>query len=149
MEVILVQCTHCTQCIQVQQLSPMLAVDSGTATCLIMHSTTIFLCYLREGTGSSNLAYPNFVSLTRRTHHILAHLSVTQSQEKSGSESQRIRLPPRVVVSGCSNCHVMHSADSRRLQVPAPSSSSRLCKQAVSYLPFPAGSYLSIGCMHG
>jgi hypothetical protein len=38
-------------------------------------------------------AYPNFVSLTSGTHHIWAHLSVTQSQEKLGLESQRIRLP--------------------------------------------------------
>jgi hypothetical protein len=46
-----------------------------------------------NGTGSSNLAYPNFVSLTSGTHHVWAHLSVTQSQEKSGLQSQRIRLP--------------------------------------------------------
>jgi hypothetical protein len=45
-----------------------------------------------DGMGSSNLAYPNFVSLTSGTHHIWAHLSVTQSQKKLGLESQRIRL---------------------------------------------------------
>jgi hypothetical protein len=45
-----------------------------------------------NGMGFSNLAYPNFVSLISGTHHIWVHLSVTQSQEKLGLESQRIRL---------------------------------------------------------
>jgi hypothetical protein len=55
-----------------------------------MHS--ILLDQMIVGTGSSNLAYPNFVSLISGTHHVWAHMSVTQIQKKSGLQSQRIRL---------------------------------------------------------
>jgi hypothetical protein len=51
------------------------------------------------GTGSSNLAYLNFVSLTSRTHYVWAHMSVTQSQEKSGLQSQRIRLRGQCIMN--------------------------------------------------
>jgi hypothetical protein len=78
------------------------------------------------GTGSSNLAYPNLVSLTSGTHHIWAHLSVTQSQEKSGLQSQRIRLRPRLVWSplrATLSWAVNFLSDRNRATLPAGDSS--------------------------
>jgi hypothetical protein len=42
---------------------------------------------LVDGTGSSDLVDPDFGSLIGGAHHIRAHLSVTESQGKSGCAS--------------------------------------------------------------